>query len=153
MSDHLKVEFGGGGSQPGSDWVVHRTEHDCDITSLPLPYVNDTVSHIRAEHVCEHITPPQFLRFLQDCHRILVPGGQLRICMPVLDRLEGDHARDIITGHGHLGAYLTPLIETFIRLAGFAHVEESPLHYTDHHWKEITKEKDELETARFVAIK
>lgn len=145
-----KIEFGAGGNRPDG-WTCHDAE--VDITK-PLPYEDNTVDKIRAEHVCEHITGPEFLRFLDECYRILKPGGRLRLCMPVMTNLSLVECRDIITNHGHLCAYNPQLINTFVHVAGFRKGQEfAPRNDTDGHWRVIGKEKDDKETYRCEAIK
>jgi predicted SAM-dependent methyltransferase len=48
-----------------------------------LPMCGDgTVDLIRMSHLIEHITLDQAKRLLKDCHRVLKPGGVLRIATP-----------------------------------------------------------------------
>ena len=146
----MKVEFGAGGNRPNG-WTTHDAE--VDITK-PLPYGDNTVDKIRAEHVCEHVTGPEFLRFLDECYRILKPGGRIRLCMPVLTNLDLVECRDIITNHGHLCAYNAALINTYVRVAGFKKGQEfAPRNDTDGHHRVIGKERDDKETYRCEAIK
>ena len=154
----LNVEFGCGGNRlPG--WIGHDLDHDGVDIRRPLPYLDGTVDGIRAEHVCEHISGPEFLRFLDECHRILKVGGALRLCMPVLDAVESgrmtySHARDLILNHGHQAAYTAVLIYYYLRAAGFTLIDGGlPIDDTDGHWKVISREKDELETYRVEATK
>lgn len=144
-----KIQFGCG-SNTLDGWENH--DSDVDITK-PLPYADAVFEIVFAEHVCEHIGSHEFLRFCEECHRILEPGGVLRLCMPVLERLEPAHGRDIILGHGHLASYTTNLIEHILRIAGFKDIRETWRIEIDSHWKVIGKEKDDLETARIEGIK
>lgn len=152
MGETLRIEFGAGGRRL-SGWIGHDINHDgVDITK-PLPYATNSVQNIRAEHVCEHITPIQFLDFLIECHRILEDGGIVRIMMPVLDRLPTGHAIEIVRNHGHQGVYTTWLVQRFLGLAGFVIVAQTPRHVDDYHRHSISADRDELETARFEATK
>ena len=147
----LKVEFGAGHRIPKSRWTCHDWE--VDIT-VPLPYANNTVDEIRAEHVCEHVSGPQFLRFLDECRRILIPGGRVRISMPVLCRLSDEKRRDIILNHGHQAAYTPDTILYFFRAAGFININPGlPRDEIDNHWGAIGIEQDDLETYRIEGIK
>jgi len=153
----LNVEFGCGGNRlPG--WIGHDLESDGVDIRRPLPYLDGTVDRIRAEHVCEHISGPEFLRFLDECHRILKVGGTLRLCMPVLNefpkKMRTEHARDLILNHGHQAAYVSKLIDVYLFCAGFPQIKPwRPIDDTDGHWKVISREKDELETYRIEATK
>lgn len=48
---------------------------------LPM-YGDGSVDLIRMSHLIEHITLDQAKRLLKDCHRVLKPGGVLRIATP-----------------------------------------------------------------------
>lgn len=152
----VNVEFGCGGNRlPG--WLCHDIE--VDITK-PLPYDNDSVDNIRAEHVCEHVSGPEFLRFLDECWRILRPGGKVRICMPtivkkrVFQQLPLGHVRDLILNHGHLAAYDGAIIETFLLASGFTDLCIGlDRDGNDHHYKVIGAFRDDLETCRCEAFK
>lgn len=57
---------------------------DCRRT---LPFGNATVVGIRVEHFVEHLeTREELPAFLQKCHRVLIPGGVLRIIVPDAER-------------------------------------------------------------------
>jgi predicted SAM-dependent methyltransferase len=56
----------------------------CDITrGLPLP--NNYVAGIFSEHCIEHISPQHALGVFREMHRILSPGGHIRIVIPDLE--------------------------------------------------------------------
>lgn len=147
------LEFGAGGNRPPG-YRCFDTEADCDIRK-PLPFKDGTVDKIRAEHLCEHMSGPEFLRFLDECYRILKPGGRVRICMPVLDRLDVVKARDIILNHGHQAAYTPALIVKFLTVAGFSvpTMQMQLPDKTDFHWKGIGRENDLQETFRVEGVK
>lgn len=132
-------------------WSNH--DLDVDLDKLPLPFQDASADQVLLEHVWEHFTSVHALRILYDILRILKPGGKLRLCVPVLDRLPNDHARDIILGHGHLAAYNTQLAKQFLRIAGFTLIHETPWRPTDGHHRVIGHAVDDLETARLEAVK
>lgn len=149
----LCVEFGAGGSRP-EGW----TTHDIDVPIQgPLPYGNDSVDKIRAEHIVEHVDSVGLIAFLESCYRILKPGGTLRICVPVIDRfiISREHARDLAVNHTHQHIHTPETIELALWIAGFdpqkiRRTERDPL---DHHHNVIGKELDDLETYRCEATK
>jgi SAM-dependent methyltransferase len=53
--------------------VVH------DINSLPLPFEKDIFDEILCQDVLEHV---DYIKLLEDLHRILKPGGALKIRVP-----------------------------------------------------------------------
>jgi predicted SAM-dependent methyltransferase len=147
----LCVQFGSG-SNIIDGWVNTEFPH-LDITK-PLPYVDNSVDEAMAEHLVEHVSTPDFFRFLMDCHRILKHDGTLYLCVPVLDRVEPDHARDLILGHGHLAAYTIDSLRKIVSLAPFRRVLlDLNRPAICGHWKIIGIEKDEKETCRLLCVK
>lgn len=53
----------------------------------PLPFPTNYIDRIYSEHVLEHVTYKTAVHFLREAHRILAPGGVMRIAMPDLDDL------------------------------------------------------------------
>lgn len=51
----------------------------------PLPFSNDTFDVVYHSHVLEHLSPADAARFLAECHRVLRPGGVLRVLVPDLE--------------------------------------------------------------------
>lgn len=143
----LLVEFGAGGSRP-EGWITH----DIDVPiEKPLPYPDNSVDKIRAEHIVEHTDSVGLIAFLESCYRILKPGGTLRICVPVIDkRLEREHARDLAINHTHQHIHTPETIYLALWIAGFdtdkmIETGRDPL---DHHCTVIGVELDDLETYR-----
>lgn len=52
-----------------------------------LPVRSETVDFIFCEHFIEHISLEEGKRFLSECHRMLRPGGVLRVSTPSLNKL------------------------------------------------------------------
>lgn len=50
-----------------------------------IPVPDESCGAIHSEHMLEHLNVEQGLTFLRECHRVLAPGGVLRIAMPSLD--------------------------------------------------------------------
>lgn len=58
---------------------------------LPFKSHKDTTEEVQfifAEHVIEHIPFRDGLFFLSECHRILMPGGVLRLSFPDITRIQ-----------------------------------------------------------------
>lgn len=148
----LKINLGCGDNRL-EGWSNH--DMDVDITK-PLPWGDNTVDFILAEHVFEHINGPDALRFLDECYRVLKKDGVLRLCVPGIDRLDYDHARDIVLNHGHLCAYTEESLQEMLRLTPFIlrNVRlDLPRADCDGHWKIIGADKDKIETHRIEATK
>lgn len=68
--------------------------------ALPLPFRRNRFSAIYSEHLVEHLPLWQVDRFLRNAHRVLRPGGVMRIAMPDLSEVvrsylsPGDDWRD-----------------------------------------------------------
>lgn len=62
-----------------------------DIKNLdlrkPLPYRDNSVDAIFHEHFIEHLTKTEAEKFLKDTHRVLKPGGVMRVGWPDLQKL------------------------------------------------------------------
>ena len=48
----------------------------------PLPYDENTIDLIFTSHTLEHLTDREALQLLEECNRILKPGGLIRIAVP-----------------------------------------------------------------------
>ena len=65
----------------GIDWSREISLHDL---RRPFPWDDDSVDAIYSSHTLEHLTAADGARFLHECHRVLRPGGVLRIVVPDL---------------------------------------------------------------------
>ena len=54
----------------------------CDLNKGLLPFETNSVSEIAANHIVEHLLVEAFIPFMNECHRVLEPGGQLLIETP-----------------------------------------------------------------------
>lgn len=72
LKDWINIDLG----SPTAD--VHW-----DLTA-PLPIADASCQYIFHEHMLEHFPVEIGLRVLRDCHRVLRPGGVLRVAMPSL---------------------------------------------------------------------
>eukprot|EP00966_Prymnesium_polylepis_P272556 6296866-Prymnesium_polylepis.1 len=66
------------------DKGAHNMMLSVDANTV-LPFADESVQMVYAEHMLEHMLPGQGgLRLLQEAYRVLVPGGVLRIATPDL---------------------------------------------------------------------
>jgi predicted SAM-dependent methyltransferase len=80
----IKLEIGSGPRLAG--WTSLDLNVSADIQhdlTRPLPFPYGSVDEIYSSHVLEHFTYPRpLLGVLEECHRILKPGGRIRIAVP-----------------------------------------------------------------------
>lgn len=168
-----KLNFGCGGLRK-EGWENFDMEVDI---SKPLPFPDNHASLIHAEHVVEHVTPKQAWLFLEECKRVLKPGGVVRVACPDLERMhasmtpayaravkDGGHGdnpvRAAVFSHGHQGAWSEGLLWTVMESIGFkatgcrvgesAHAE---LRGAEQHWKTVGREIEAVETSCVEGIK
>jgi predicted SAM-dependent methyltransferase len=60
-----------------------------------VPLADGTADFIYHSHVLEHLCREDARRFLQECHRILKPGGILRIAVPDLEDAAREYLKNI----------------------------------------------------------
>lgn len=138
--------------------------------TCPLPVASSSRTHVLIEHGLEHVTPQQAWNCLAEIHRVLKPGGIVRVCVPDIARiwklanenymraagcvLKSECVRAAIFNHGHAGAWTVELLEVVMQSIGFTtercdygqsrHVE---LHGVDGHGKVVGDEVARIETS------
>lgn len=60
---------------PGVD-VVH------DLTVFPYPFEDNSADEIVSNHFVEHLTGEDFMKHMDECWRILKPGGKMKLVHP-----------------------------------------------------------------------
>lgn len=60
----------------------------------PFPLPAQSCSLIYSEHFIEHLGYEDGVRFVTDCHRLLRPGGVLRLATPSLSRIVAKYSSD-----------------------------------------------------------
>jgi len=50
----------------------------------PFPFPDNSVDYIFTEHMIEHVTYTDGQKMLKECHRVLKPGGRIRVSTPNL---------------------------------------------------------------------
>jgi SAM-dependent methyltransferase len=82
----------GCGSRHHPEWInLDFTAHDPDVVAhdlrAPLPFEEAHFDAVYHSHVLEHLPKPLAPVFLRECHRVLRPGGVLRVAVPDLERI------------------------------------------------------------------
>ena len=169
-SELVKVNLGCGKNKiPG--WRNH--DIDVDITK-PLPFEDNSVDFMLAEHCVEHVDYYKAIDFFKECARVLKPWGVLRVIVPsielIRDRADEDYIRfvkrwaptedlrgamhAILYEHGHQTAWTQSLLEATLFYCGFEHTvrcepsqsRHQPLQGVDGHPKVIGERNNWIES-------
>jgi predicted SAM-dependent methyltransferase len=104
----MKINLGCGKRDFGEGWIhidggnyEHLDSHD--ITNLQ--FESNTADLIYASHVVEYFDREQVVEILQEWHRVLKPGGILRLAVPDFEAM----ARMYISEEYPLSSFLGPL--------------------------------------------
>jgi predicted SAM-dependent methyltransferase len=84
-SDVIKLEIGAGEKKGKNGWLTIDLTWKCDIfwdLREGIPFPDASVSNIYSSHLFEHLTYPEGQLLLDECMRVLKPGGQFSICVP-----------------------------------------------------------------------
>ncbi|MBF0356490.1 MAG: methyltransferase domain-containing protein [Alphaproteobacteria bacterium] len=111
-AEHVKPGFLNIDTWPNSgiDYDETTTFANLDVR-LGLPLDDASAGFVYSSHMLEHLTFEEAKRHLADIHRVLWPGGRLRMCLPDVDKTAKCYAaRDM--------AYLERMNETF-RFLGY----------------------------------
>lgn len=83
-----KLQIGAGGNVLegwlNTDFFPYAREIIVLDVTKPFPFGNNVFNYIFCEHMIEHITYNEGLKMLLECHRVLKPGGKIRISTPNL---------------------------------------------------------------------
>ena len=75
----------GAGKRGLDGWItinIKKTGDICWDLRNGIPFPDETVSHLYSSHFFEHLSFKQGQRFLDECLRVLRPGGKFSICVP-----------------------------------------------------------------------
>lgn len=81
----ISVEVGAGKRRGQGEWVTIDMNGSCDIywdLRKGIPFPNDSLKKIYSSHFLEHLSFAEAQQFLDECKRVLLPGGQFSICVP-----------------------------------------------------------------------
>ena len=113
-----------------------RRMHYLDLTR-PLPYPDGAFEAAFGSHVLEHLTPGEAEAALRELHRVLRPGGIVRIAVPDLDhevgRYDPERPDEFLEGllqgrersrsrHRHWWLYNERSLRALLERTGFADV-------------------------------
>jgi len=139
----------------GSAWGPKEGWFNIDLAGHPvdlawnlargLPFPDGSAEAIFHEHLLEHLPLEAAAKLMEESHRVLCPGGVMRIAVPDAGRYlvsyanEGQGliaeyrpgrptnllaAQEVFYRHGHRSAWDLVTLELFVRAAGFEQCEE-----------------------------
>lgn len=150
----------GAGHHPPAGWLAS----DLDPRLVPggifldatarFPFADATFDRIHSEHMIEHVPLEGGRALLGECHRVLRPGGRLRLATPDLARLAGLVTHPALAPDAD--AYVRWIAATFTE----TRLEPRPVDVLNHAlraWGHVflydeTTLRDELARAGFAAV-
>lgn len=81
----LWLDIGGGYRSGTNGWLTVDMSNECDIywdLRLGMPFPDNSVAKIYSSHLFEHLTYAEAQGLLDECLRVLKPGGSFSIVVP-----------------------------------------------------------------------
>lgn len=81
----IKLELGSGSKKGMNGWTTLDIAPGCDLycnLANGLPFPDNSVKDIYSSHFFEHLTFKQSQVLLDECIRVMAPGGKFSICVP-----------------------------------------------------------------------
>lgn len=81
----LFVELGAGEKKGTGNWITLDMSTKCDVfwdLRNGIPFPDHSVSKLYSSHLFEHLTFNEGQQLLNECMRVLQPGGTFSICVP-----------------------------------------------------------------------
>lgn len=79
------LEVGAGQNKGRGNWITLDMNKKCDLywdLRDGIPFPNESIKKIYSSHFFEHLTFAEGQLFLDECFRVLKPGGIFSICVP-----------------------------------------------------------------------
>lgn len=79
------VELGAGDKKGEGGWVTIDISKHCDIfwdLRKGLPFPDESIKTMYSSHLFEHLSFKEGQELLDECRRVLIPGGTFSICVP-----------------------------------------------------------------------
>jgi predicted SAM-dependent methyltransferase len=83
--EEISLEIGAGAKKGQNGWVTLDINPNSDIywdLTMGLPFPTGSIQRIYASHVLEHFTLREIQKLLNECLRVLIPGGHFSVCVP-----------------------------------------------------------------------
>ena len=133
----MKIDLGGGrapkkGFTNVDKWEDHFDVY-CDFNNDLLPFEDESIEEINSHHMLEHLEINSVPKIIDECYRVLKPGGKFHVVIPDMetackDYLGGrkDQARMMIFGGNtdnpfdiHRCGFDTEELTGFLKSSGF----------------------------------
>lgn len=80
------------------DWYPHSTSVKKANLLNPLPFPDNHFDIVYSSHFIEHIPKSRIEKFMNECHRVLKPGGTIRIVVPDFENIAREYVKNIDSG-------------------------------------------------------
>ena len=83
--EKIFLEVGAGNKKGENNWVTIDMTKNCDIywdLKKGLPFPDESIAKIYSSHFLEHLSFSEGQKFLDECLRVLIPGGKFSVCVP-----------------------------------------------------------------------
>ncbi len=95
----MKINLGSGPNKKKDGWINIDLCEGADIkTDLRrgIPFKNNIVEKIYSSHFLEHLEYKEICALLLECKRVLVPGGEISLCVPDARKFINSYVNDDI---------------------------------------------------------
>lgn len=132
----------------GANILPGWRNHDLDMDiRVPLPFPDDSIHFVFAEHLVEHVAPGEAWTFFREVRRVLKPGGVFRVIVPCVELVfrrydtqyaeflrrvtATDGSREsaiecIACGWGHKCVWTVEAVGIILQALGFSTAKASP---------------------------
>ncbi|MBE9125847.1 MULTISPECIES: class I SAM-dependent methyltransferase [unclassified Coleofasciculus] len=83
--NYINLEIGAGDQRGENGWITLDLTRNCDIywdLRKGIPFPDESIHKIYSSHLFEHLSFKEIQKLLDECSRVLVPGGYFSICVP-----------------------------------------------------------------------
>ena len=87
-SESSCLELGSGPHSGTPPWLTVDTARGADVRwnlGRGIPIANSCVQKIYTSHFLEHLEYRDAMKVLRECHRVLMPGGEISVCVPTIE--------------------------------------------------------------------